>query len=289
MLFNSLVSFFKERSTDFFIGRLHGSAALGSYNVGVELAHLPTTEIGAPINRALLPGFAKIEEAREVAAAYTSAVGVLALLALPAAALIFVVSPFLVPALLGLKWLEAVPVMQIMAFNGALLLFHASICAVLVGRGFPLQVAIANASYVAVLLALLFVFATHLGVVGAAYAALSTSLLCTPIYLYQVQRCLGIGPVLFLKAIVRPLLACAATTALLFWALPFDEATTSTLRSVTWLIVGSVSGLAIYSAVLWCLWSVAGRPGGAERAVIDRVHAFVAQRIASRTAAARSP
>jgi lipopolysaccharide exporter len=285
MLFNSLVGFFKERSTDFFIGRLHGSAALGSYNVGVELAHLPTTEIGAPINRALLPGFAKIEQAGEVASAYSSAVGVLALLALPAAALILVLAPFLVPALLGLKWLEAVPVMQIMAFNGALLLFHASICTVLVGRGFPLHVGIANSSYVIVLLALLFVFATHVGVVGAAYAALLTSLLCTPVYLYQVKRCLGISPGLFLRAVMRPLLACAATTALLRWALPYDEATTSTLLSVTWLFVGAASGLAIYSAVLWCLWSMAGRPDGAERAVIDRLRSFVSQRSASPPAA----
>jgi peptidoglycan biosynthesis protein MviN/MurJ (putative lipid II flippase) len=166
------------------------------------------------------------------------------------------------------------------------LLFHASIYTVLVGRGFPLQVGIANVSYVAVLFVLLFVFATH-GVIGAAYAALLTSLLCTPIYLYQVQRCLGIGPGLFLKAVMRPLLACVATTALLRWVLPYDEATTSSLLSATWLLVGSVSGLAIYSVVLWCLWSIVGRPDGAERAVIDRVRAFVSQRIASRPAAAR--
>jgi lipopolysaccharide exporter len=285
MLFNSLVGFLKERSTDFFIGRLHGSAALGSYNVGIELAHLPTTEIGAPINRALLPGFAKIEQPGEVAAAYSSAVGVLALFALPAAALIFVLASFLVPALLGVKWLDAVPVMQIMAFNGALLLFHASICTVLVGRGYPLNVGIANSSYVIVLIALLFIFATHIGVVGAAYAALSTSLLCTPIYLYQVKRCLGIGPSLFLKAVLRPLLACAATTALLRWALPLHDATTSTLMSMAWVLVGSVAGLVIYSGTLWSLWSMAGRPGGAERAVIDRVRSFVAQRTANRPAA----
>jgi O-antigen/teichoic acid export membrane protein len=248
---------------------------------------LPTTEIGAPINRALLPGFAKIENAREVAAAYTSAVGVLALLALPAAALILVVAPFLVPAMLGLKWLEAVPVMQIMAFNGALLLFHASICTVLVSRGFPLRVGVANASYVMLLIILLFLFSTHFGVVGAAYAALITSLLSTPIYLYQVKRCLGVSPGLFFGAVLRPLLACAATAALLRWTLPYHEATTSNLAAVAWLLVGTVAGLGIYSGVLWCLWSLVGRPAGAERAVIDRVRSFVMQRLASRPASAR--
>jgi O-antigen/teichoic acid export membrane protein len=246
---------------------------------------LPTTEIGAPINRALLPGFAKIDEPSEVAAAYTSAVGILALLALPAAAIIFAVAPFLVPALLGPKWLEAVPVMQIMAFNGALLLFHASISTVLVGRGFPLQVGVANSTYVIVLIALLLALASHVGVVGAAYSALLTSLLCTPVYLYQVKRCLGIGPSLFLRAVMRPLLACIATTALLLWALPYDQAATGTLASMTWLLVGGACGLAIYSGALLGLWSMSGRPGGAERAVIDRVTSFVSQRAGSRPAA----
>jgi hypothetical protein len=58
------------------------------------------------------------------------------------------------------------------------------------------------------------------------------------------------------------------------------------LMSMAWVLVGTVSGLLIYSGTLWSLWSMAGRPGGAERAVIDRVRSFVAQRTASRPTAA---
>ena len=35
LLMNNVVSFLKERSSDFFIGRLHGPAVLGLYNVYV--------------------------------------------------------------------------------------------------------------------------------------------------------------------------------------------------------------------------------------------------------------
>jgi lipopolysaccharide exporter len=287
LLFNGVVGFLKERSSDFFIGRLHGPAALGSYSVGMELAHLPTTEIGAPINRALLPGFARIDDNLEVARAYASAVGVLAVLALPAAALIFVLAPFLVPALLGAKWLAAVPVMQVLAFNGVLLLFHASISAVLVGRGFPMRVGVANATYVVVQLVLLFVFSMHSGVVGAAYAVLLTSALCTPIYLYQVRHCLRISPVLFVKAVIRPLAACAGTTLLLRWLLPAVDSTVSTLDAIPWLLGGAAAGVAAYAALLWCLWSLAGRPAGAEQSVIDRARLFLRERSAKRAASAR--
>ena len=47
LLFNNFVSFLKERSSDFFVGRLHGSQALGVYNIAYEFAHLPSTELSA--------------------------------------------------------------------------------------------------------------------------------------------------------------------------------------------------------------------------------------------------
>ena len=60
LLLNNIVGFLKERSSDFVIGRLNGPAALGVYNVSYEVASMPTTALSAPINRALLPGFARI-------------------------------------------------------------------------------------------------------------------------------------------------------------------------------------------------------------------------------------
>ncbi len=278
LLFNNLVGFFKERSSDFFIGRLYGPASLGAYNIAYELAHLPTTEIGAPINRALLPGFAKMGPGDEISAAYASAVGVLATLALPAAALIFAVAPFLVPVLLGPKWLSAVPVMAVLALNGALMLFHASIGAVLMGRGFSLQVGIANASYLVVLLALLFLFSTQFGVVGAAYAALLTTVLCTPIYLYQIRRCLDIGAGVFLKAVARPMAAALMTAGSLRWVLPNYESTMSVFVAAAWLLGGLAAGVLTYTALAVALWALSGWPAGAERAVLDRLRSFLATR-----------
>ena len=79
LLFNNAVIFFKERSTDFFVGRQLGPSALGVYNLSYELANLPTTEISAPINRALLPGFARLESVGDVVGAYANAIGILAL------------------------------------------------------------------------------------------------------------------------------------------------------------------------------------------------------------------
>src|SRR3989442_15777409 len=90
---------------------------------------LPTCLLGAPINRALLPGFSQIaQNPAQLHSAYANAMGILVLFSLPAAAGIFAVSDYLFPVALGPKWLAAVPLMHILAFSGAILLFYSSMC-----------------------------------------------------------------------------------------------------------------------------------------------------------------
>jgi lipopolysaccharide exporter len=286
LLMNNVVSFLKERSSDFFIGRLHGPRALGVYNIGYEFAHLPSTELSAPINRALLPGFAKMTRPEEIRAAYANAVGLLALLTLPAAAGIFAVAPFLVPVILGPKWIEAVPLMQVLAFNGALLLFHSSMCTVLVGRGHPASVTLANAVYVALLVLALWL-AAGLGVRGAAYAVLGTSLLSTPVYLYQMRRCLGVGPTVFMVAIARPLIAAALMAATLHVLLPAAEPGQSVGEALFWLAIGVGAGFLSYVFLALALWTLARRPAGPEQLLWSKLRDRWAARQLSAAASER--
>jgi O-antigen/teichoic acid export membrane protein len=271
LLFNNLVGFLKERTSDFFIGRLYGAAPLGIYNIAYEFANLPTTELSAPINRALLPGFAKMESQEEIRSAYGNALGMLALLALPAAAGIYAVAPFLVPVILGAKWLEAVPLMQILAFNGVLLMFHSSMCSLLVGRGFPGRVSWVNAAYVVTVIAALTLFSLRLGVVGAAYAVLATSTLATPLYLFELRRSLGIAFGSFLKSVIRPAIAASLMAVTVHWALPAQAPDQSFTATLMWLGIGISLGFASYVVYAVAIWYVAGRPAGAEQLVLDRL------------------
>jgi lipopolysaccharide exporter len=272
LLLNNLVGFLKERSSDFVIGRFHGAAALGVYNVSYEFASLPTTELSAPINRALLPGFAKMVSDRSaLQIAYTNALGLLALVAVPAAAGIFAVAPFLVPVVLGQRWLDSVPLMQILSINGALLLFHSSICSLLIASGNPSRVMVTNGLFVVILLSLLAVLATRTGVVGAAYAALSASVLTTPVYLYQLKRCLGVPAPVFLRAAAFPVTA-ALGMVLTIDAVTPDYAVVMPMRdAIMWLLYGVIGGIAVYIGLVGLLWMARGRPAGPERIVLDYI------------------
>ena len=272
LLINNLIGFFKERTSDFFIGRLFGPGSLGIYNIAYEFAHLPSTELSAPINRALLPGFAKMTDCGEVSRGYANALSMMAMLAVPVAAGLAALAPYFVPTVLGVKWLAAVPLMQILAFNGALLMFHSPVCSVLLARGYPKMPVIANGLYVVLLFSLLSIVALNgekFGVRGAALAALLSSLLSTPIYLYMMQRKLSISPMVFFRAIARPAGASALMTLVLVWVLPAYDRSMSEVAVAGWLLIGVGVGAVIYVLALLALWVLAKAPEGPERLVLE--------------------
>ncbi|MHB8534198.1 MAG: lipopolysaccharide biosynthesis protein [Sulfuricaulis sp.] len=271
LLINNIVCFFKDRSTDFVIGRWKGPRHLGLYNISSEIANMPTTDLSASINRALLPGFAKIETENELKKIYGNAMGILAMIALPAAAGIFSVAPFLVPVILGVKWIESTPLLEILSFNGAVILFHSSIGAVLIARGFPSDMTKTNVLYVLLLFTMLAAIVPTHGAVGAAYAVLGTAIIMTPVFLNLIKRRIGIGNMVFVRAIVRPGLASLLMALSVRWALPVYDRSMETGHAAVLLAGGVVLGITVYVGSIGLLWVLAGRPEGAERHVFERV------------------
>ena len=278
LLLNGL-GFLKGRLTDFFIGRLHGSTSLGLYNVAYEIANLPTSELGAPINRALLPGFSRIgTDLSSMRRAYANAIGMLAMIALPAAAGIFAVAQFIVPVVLGTKWLAAVPLIQILGIFGAIELFHSSMHTFLFASGHPGAAARAQAVFVLVLAMLLAALVGQYALTGAALAVVGASIIATFAYLFAVYRHNGIGPVVFMRAISRPLLAALAMAGTLGVALPSYKSEMPASEVVWLLVVGIVSGAIVYGFTLVSLWLIAGRPAGAECLAYERLQEFILAR-----------
>src|SRR3954465_6065990 len=56
LLVNNFLMFIRERVDTLIVGKLAGAGPLGLYTVGLELADLPTTELAAPVSRAVFPG-----------------------------------------------------------------------------------------------------------------------------------------------------------------------------------------------------------------------------------------
>ncbi len=271
LLAGNLTNYIKERASTLVIGRYSGAADVGIYNVSYEIANIPTTELGAPINRALMPGFAKLQDDPEqLRTLYSASMAILALIAVPAAAGIFAVAHFMVPVMLGPQWSEAVPLIAILALNGAVLMLQASIWSLLVGADLPRYAFFANAVYAFILLILLIILTMNFGLVGAAYACLITSVVSSPVYLAFLRKGLGLPAILFFKALMRPVIAAVAMVFAVRWILPAAADAGVSTSNLFWLATGSACGAVVYIALVTLMWLAAGRPDGAEQIVLDR-------------------
>jgi O-antigen/teichoic acid export membrane protein len=103
------------------IGKFLGPEPLAFYGLANRLLLLPVRLVNTTIGGVLFPAFSRLTD--NLAALRTElarATRVIAVLALPAMALISAAAPQLVLVLFGQKWLAAVPIVQVLAVTGAL-------------------------------------------------------------------------------------------------------------------------------------------------------------------------
>src|SRR5690606_37739254 len=108
LIFNNAINFLRTRSPDFVIGRMSGPAGLGLFTVAYEISTLPTSELVAPINRVVFPGYSKLSKNIVLLGeSYLNVLAVIAFFALPAGFGISAIAAPLVNVVLGSKWIEA--------------------------------------------------------------------------------------------------------------------------------------------------------------------------------------
>jgi len=114
------LSKFLDMSADrLILGRLAGARILGGYSVAVDLARMPSAEMIMPITRALIPGYAKIRfDVQEVRRISINLFHAVAVIAMPIAWGLPIITPDLVSVVFGDKWLFIIPFMRIAAIMG---------------------------------------------------------------------------------------------------------------------------------------------------------------------------
>ena len=105
-----------------------------------------------------------------------------------------------------------------------------------------------------------------------------TAILMTPAYLYLMNRQLGVGPSVFLRATVRPVFAAIAMAAIVRWFLPAYTTQMSVTQTVGWLAAGITIGIVVFIVCVAVLWHLAGKPASAEGLVLDRARKLLARK-----------
>ncbi len=277
MLVNNMLSFLKERSPDFIIGRTLGAGPLGLYGMAVEIANIPTSELSGPLNRALLPGYAAVQNrGSALQQAYLNSLGSTALFVVPAGFGLLAVAADLISLLLGDRWTQSVPVLQIMSMHGMMMALQAIGYTVMLASNRPHIPARVSAVHVTIIIVLLITLTPSLGIVGGALAYLGTALLMTPVMYFFVLQALQLRVSRVLGVLWRPFCAALAMTAVIWavrtqlWAPPRE--------TFLQLLAEVAIGLVTYLGALLLLWTLTGRGPGAERLAVDQIRLRIAMR-----------
>jgi lipopolysaccharide exporter len=284
----NFVQYLRERSSDWIIGRVAGPSALGAFNISYELASLPSTELVAPINRAVFPAYAQLAKGGgdSLRREYLSVIAMIVLIATPAILGITVTAPLLVPVMLGPNWSQAVPVLMLLGFFGFTNMIQSNAQAAYLALGRADIPAKLNALNVAVQLAAVIPLTIAYGVVGAAAAYLITAALNIPIAVGVILRMLKISAREFIVQIWRPM---AAATLMYVGIRKYMEVAgdATGLSAAAHLAAAVVLGSLVYVGVLAALWLWSGKPDGAERTALRRAREIKGRLISRKPALTR--
>lgn len=265
MLVSSVGTQIASRVDQFIVGKLATAGTLGIYTVALELAQMATNELANPIAKTLLPMMSKVkDDTSKLLYLFLRIIGGVNTLTIPAGiGLALVAKPFIL-VVLGEKWIDAVPYLQVFALYGVLNLLFTGSNSVLIATGKIRMYSGLLWLEAVLLLTFSLIGYQWAGILGIAYARIAASL----IYQIAVYFCLaGVIRLWFisvLKQLWRPASATAVMAAAL-WIFPFEA-----LGPMPVVLFASIAtGAFVYSLCLYLLWTFSGRPDGLESMAVN--------------------
>jgi O-antigen/teichoic acid export membrane protein len=269
VLLQNLFGGLREQAPNFIIGRMLDVGALGLFNAAKEIAAIVTTELRAPIRRALFPGFAHMSaETGEMRRGAIDSFSVMVLLSLPLAVGIYGLAPLLVELFLGARFRGAIPLLEIMALYGIVQSFGTNSHLIYNRLGRPRLTSTLNAIFLAYFIPAAVWGALKYGAAGVAWAIVVTSVFNLAIDFALLRRVIGLGLGEIAAQVWRPSLAAIAMAALIELVKAHIAWDGSALTSFAAIVVLTIAGAAVYGSVLLLAWRLAGAPAGAERHIL---------------------
>lgn len=253
-----------ERADEFVIGGVATPTAVGNYYIAGQVAPMPTREIAWPLERALMPTYAKIaDNGEELRRTVISVTGVMAIVCFSTGVGIMSVAHDFVATVFGEKWLPAVPFFEWLAIFGVFSGLGRPLMPLFYALHHERRYALLTLAQVALTLPLLFYAAYRLDLVAVAAARTLVSVGFFAVFLFVATRISTVTLSDFLRTLWRPAIASAAMA---FVVKALHDGT------IAWPIVSlfrdGVIGAIAFAVALIALWVIAGRPDSAEALVL---------------------
>jgi O-antigen/teichoic acid export membrane protein len=232
------------------IGRFLGPAALGLYGLATNVILVPFSRIAGPLQQVFFPAFARMSDNRpRMADVWIRATRLVAVISMPALVGLAIVAPDFVQVVLGERWREATPVIQILAWVGIIQSLQTLNGEVLLALGRANWLLRFTALWFAGSI-VAFAVGVQWGVLGVASCYLAATLAIEPVRTYITARALGMSP----WPLVRALSGVAQATALMGIAVFGARAAlvAAGTPAAARLVLLVALGVVVYGAA--CLW-----------------------------------
>ena len=185
-------------------GRVLSKASLGEYSVAMHLAMLPVSKAMGVINQVVYPVIAQLNrEQTSMQPLLLNGMRLVGYVVIPVLWGLAALSPWLIPALLGPNWGNAVLPLQIVAVALPLRLLSVLLSSVVQGMGHA-GLDLRNSITGVILLPCCFIVGVQFGAPGLALSWLIGLPLLVALNLYRSQAVLGIGIADALRALAKP-------------------------------------------------------------------------------------
>ena len=282
LLANNVIAMVYARADTFLLGRLLGTYSVGIYSVAYDLATLSTSEILAPIQRASYAGYATVANApASLKKLFLDTWCLTVALVVPVAAGVGLIADPFVRIALGDKWLEAVPLIQILAIYGLIQSGNSGIPTLLFSMGLPHLTTYLLLGTVALALPALYAGISLDGSTGAACAIVGANALLLTVNLIVVTRKLGLSLGDLAQPLWRSALGAVSMVAILTFAI--DGLFASPYIRFPLLVM---SGAIVHTGVVYVLWRLCRAPDGPERVIVTFLSSLVSRFGRSRASSA---
>jgi O-antigen/teichoic acid export membrane protein len=223
----------------------------------------------------VLPGYSKIAgDPLAIRQGFLNVLSVIALCAVPAGSGIALVADSMVIVVLGEKWREVIPLIQILAVSGVIGALQTNVGSVYMVLGKVRFITIIAFFHTLFLfLPLLIVFLQHNGVMGVAKAYLYSNLIVWPLNYFVVLRLVKIRLLSILAIFWRPFLACGFMIFAVMYGKEiayFYQIDSEKILLFVEIFIGAIT----YGTSILLLWWVSRCPDGAERFILSKLTLF---------------
>jgi len=271
LFINNLMNFLNYKMPEAIIGKLSGTSSLGFFTVSADIAKLGSTEIVLPVNRAAYPGYSKLNrDYQALKNSFLNTQGILALIIIPASLGIAAITPVMVPVLLGEKWLDTIPILQLLTIS-FMLASLGNIQSIYMAIGKPRIMTFIFSIRIIVTLPLFSYFSYYYDLISAVTSMIAAALIMLPISFYFIMRELKIKQSELISIIIRPTLSGLMMYYSIHSVIHQYIRNTPSNYSVQDLLSLIVFGVLIYTISTYVLWAISGKPHAGETHVLNAV------------------